>query len=464
MVAENSSYWIAEISRDQLLDLMIGEEPEVRSSSIEEIGRGLEPAAGLIIAIWRTLGESGRSPLPQVIVGNPCAIGDLLAWSASYLRGLGPITAQVRILTPGELAMALELKPHSNWWRLAGAAAGLVIGEVLSSARRSALPNEVSVWAARSTLSFALMRAIAIGATTTDFPSLSAAWESLRRQSGQMETKNPTQVVVRVARILVPVISHNRNAESQTEPMESWFLEANSRNDLARAIKTVSERNEFRSLALLIQDRDDLTAEKRIVRFDEVINKVIDSPKMNLSEKSFGIAVGAFWCHQGFSQQLSLLTDYVARLPEALLWLGAMQVSVPLPEALAIGEGLGWRLAREMSQSDDLFSYPRSDFALSELQLVLHRKVMARSMKVLERSRLDVEIFPGISSFVRRSEIGNPSQPELPLEQVSPNNDEQSDSDALAVAERALESALHVIRSVRPKKADRGRSKRRKRK
>src|ERR1700730_3048252 len=62
------------------------------------------------------------------------------------------------------------------------------------------------------------------------------------------------------------------------------------------------------------------------------------------SERAFVVALIAFLCRPGMSHQSSLLTPYTPVLPEAAIWLGAMQASNPITETLAIGDGLGWRL------------------------------------------------------------------------------------------------------------------------
>ena len=480
---------MAQVGREQLLDFLTGAADEGQPTSIEEIRSGIAPDPGRVIAIWRAVGSSKRSPMPQVIVGDQETIGDLLAWSATYLRGLGPLTAQARVLTPDELQAALQLQPYCNWWQIAGAAAGLVVGEVLTNARRFALPVEVSVAAARSTLSFVLMRATAIGVSTAAFPALSNAWVALRRQSGQMDTALPAQTVEEVSHTLVEATSEANKSNQNPSPKECWFQFMKSRADLLGALKAVSEFNELRLLSNLVVKEKDLTAEERVIKFDEIVPRFMKDTKIEDSEKSFGIAVAAFWCHGSFSQQLSLVRQFMPKAPETVLWLGAMQVSVPISESLAIGEGLGWRLAREMSQADDLFSSPRSDFALPELDFVLNGKSMARTAKLLERTRLDVEIFPGISSYIRSaegvspkqrelpiehvaprdygrsSEMGTPKQQELPIEHVAPRDDDQlANLEPLAAAEQSIERALRFIRSARVKEDKRRSSKRRKRK
>jgi hypothetical protein len=144
-----------------------------------------------------------------------------------------------------------------------------------------------------------------------------------------------------------------------------------------------------------------------------------------------------------------------------------MQASNPVTETLAIGDGLGWRLAREIFDDNDIFSAPRCDIALSEFRVLSRGRSASRMIKSGGSSRIDVELAPGVSAWVRTVQASAPVQPSLPIE-TSPSEEQPKRSnsppiaEALAEAERSLEVGLRIIRSIQTD-PDPGRIKRRKR-
>jgi hypothetical protein len=82
-------------------------------------------------------------------------------------------------------------------------------------------------------------------------------------------------------------------------------------------------------------------AEERVKMFDRIAPQLISDQEKTQSERAFAVALVAFSCRPGMSHQSSLLAPYIPLLPEAAIWLGAMQASNPVTETLAIGDGLG---------------------------------------------------------------------------------------------------------------------------
>jgi hypothetical protein len=143
-LAAAENFWTAELKREQLPDILRGAEYPIAPISAADIPR-LSPRRGTVTAIWRALNIQNRSPLPQVILGDDETLEDFFARSASYLHGIGPLTAQSRIITPDRLLLALRTRPEGIWWRLAGGAVGVVIGEVLMHARRALPLTEIKL-------------------------------------------------------------------------------------------------------------------------------------------------------------------------------------------------------------------------------------------------------------------------------------------------------------------------------
>jgi hypothetical protein len=127
-----------------------------------------------------------------------------------------------------------------------------------------------------------------------------------------------------------------------------------------------------------------------------------------------------------------------------------MQALHPPQETLAYGDGLGWRLARDVFEWEDLFSTPRHDISLAELQIVLRNRSLTRTIRFLPRTRLDVELSPGISTWIRSLSSDRTEQNELPLDtRPSERDAAHLSAKSLKDAERSLEAALRIVKGIR---------------
>jgi hypothetical protein len=450
--AEN--FWTAELRREQLPDIVRGSEYPVAPLSAADIPN-LSPRRGTTTAIWRAFNAQSRSPLPQVIVGDEQTLEDLFAWSASYMRGIGPLTVHTRIITPTRLRHAMRIQPEGLWWRLASGAVGLIIGEVLMHARRPLPLTEISLAACRGTLSFVLMRAAALGATREELAEVTDLWQLLRSHTGQATTVVPSIAIAQVA-LTVASVALEPNREPPADERNQWF-----RSFLARGGDSVIGQiaNVFgSSVAELVGEPfSALTPEERVRFLDEFAPRLLTQPARTHIEKALAVALIAYLCRPGFAQQATLLAPYSTGLPDCMLWLGALQAAAPFTETLASSDGLGWRLARDLFEADDVFSAPRCDIALPELLVLLRGKSSAKSIKSLNRTRLEVELIPGVSAFVRSLQADVSDQVELPLapqsnEAVLPQSQDKLNSisdELLSDAKKAMAALSRFIHNAR---------------
>jgi hypothetical protein len=445
-LAAVDAFWVADLKRDQLFDLLEGKANSVRQLSPSELTE-LSPVNGAIIAIWRASGSDNLSPLPQVILGDRPTLDDLFAWSASYLRGLGPITAQARAITPPTFRLALRAKPDNAWRKLAGGAVGAILGEVLMHARRVIPFAGITVAACRGTLSFALMRAIALGAREGELLDVADMWEQVRSLTGQTPTTVPVGAISQVSLAFdVAKLDPSCRSLGESNRWLAAMLSGSNIQTLLQEIGTV-----FRPLPnrMLLEEFKELTAEARVKMFDSVAPTLVSHPGRSQVEKAFAIALIAYLCRAGMPQQATLLASFSSALPESMVWLGAMQAAAPITDTLAEGGGLGWRVARDLFEPGDIFMPPTCDIALSELQVLSRGKAGVRMIKALAKARLDVELLPGISTFVRTLQPEPPEQPGLPLEDETPGDIRPDHDTSLNMISDALlddvDKALSVL-------------------
>lgn len=447
MVADER-YWVAVLRRDELLDVLQRRGVQ-RLSPIRDLA-DITLAPGKIVALWRSAAETDRPLLPQIIVGQSHDLEDLCAWAFSYLRGLGPLTAQTRVLTLDEYHSALKRKHRIGWWDAAGGFVGMVVAEAIVQTIpvQGQRGEDIGLVPCRSTLSFIFARAAALGIESEDLRHLGLIWEQLRIQTGQPATTVAADEVTSVAASLQSATLDRPTYASSGPRVSGWLRQFFQQRNATELLEELSSsivgahKNELKNLLKG-------TAEGRVQFFDQVLPTLIDQSPFDRAEKAFVIALAAFLSRPGFSHQLSLLHPTMRTFPDAPLWLGAMQALYSPEETLAYGEGLGWRLARDAFQQEDVFSTPRHDISYTELRLLLRNKSLSRSIRFLPKSRLDVELSPGLSTWIRSLLYERPEQDELPM------NVRQSERDAaelsaknIRVAERSLEAALSIIRRI----------------
>jgi hypothetical protein len=455
------TYWTAELRREQLLDVLQDRGP--RPTVVASDSWSFEPKPNRIIGVWRGSDQSELPPLPQVIIGDRRTLDDLIAWSITYLRGLGALTSQTRTLTPNEFYRAQSRKRISNWRGIASGAVGLIIGEALLHTRRAKAPDTVNLIACRSTLSYVLMRATAIGAKLDELYGLAEDWERLRANMRQTATIS-ARTIAEVASALVRSKSQSNADIADGNAAQHWLFLLLTSSQTTHSIDEIDRSFDLSTRGIDLHNIREKTAEDRVLLFDKAAPIILEQATRREPEKAFALAFIAFLSRPGFPQQALLLSSIESKLPESLLWLGAMQSLVPTEETLAFGEGLGWRLARDIFLSYDLFDFPTSDIALSELQVLWRANSLTRALKFLPRSRLEVELLPGISTWVRSVLTEVTEQPELPMTVPghSPESSEVESTDLLE-AQKWLELALDKIRRAQTSSPVQSRGSRRKR-
>jgi hypothetical protein len=414
----------------------------------------LSSASGSLIAIWRASSKADLTPLPQIILGDFATLEDLFAWSASYLRGVGPLTAQCRVLTPDMFRQALRPRLEAAWGTLAGGAVGSVFGEVLMHTRGTMPISRITQAACRGTLSFALMRATAVGVPLHELPHVGTIWDEIRGQTGQAPTIVPSGEISEAVLSLVAAKLNERSADRGK--LEEWFVAFLSKDGTGNLLHQI--RKSFGPLPndLVLDNFNQLTAEARVKALDELAPVFLSHSDRTRSEKAFATALVAYLCRAGLPQQVSLLAPFTEALPQSMVWLGVMQAANAFTDTLAQGEGLGWRIARDLFEPPDIFAPPSADISFLELTALSRGRAGARMISALGKTRLDVELMPNVSSYVRTPHLDIADQPSLPLASptsaAEPRTDtvpRQISDEMLSEAETALEVLSRLLRTAR---------------
>jgi hypothetical protein len=454
--AEN--LWIAPLRREQLLELLEGKGPQpVRAESSLAL---LAESNRELLGIWTAAERGALSPFPQLLVAEPPTLQDLFAWSASYLRAFGPLSAIARTLTPKQLKVIIRREECSQPWRVAAGAIGLIVGEIMS--HNDKIGAEAAVAAAPSTtLAFALVRAWYLGLGPDAAPEIRNRYDVLFDQLQRPFTGSSTAAIEYVAMSLLGTPASEPAAIPASTQLRQWMEELRS----GASIYEIA-RHALRTSDDLLGNEDagnleQMTAEDRVRFFDKVAPRIAGiRGSGDQLERGFALALAAFVCRPGIEQQASLLREHATALRESWLWLGALQTFSPVVDALSLGSGSGWRIARELFRPETPWAAPRADIGIDEV-LALSGGKSKTVERLLGRSRLDVEIYPMISTTVRGFSAATDH-----YDDERRGGDHTSSQEAITIAkmefvEHRLDELLREIRTFQPEGKGRPARKRR---
>jgi hypothetical protein len=390
--------------REILLDVMRSSRLESSRLYLSHANSVTEliPPEGEISLVWKQKPLGGTSDLPEVIIGSRSSLEDLIAWSTTYIHGLGALSANSRILLPDEVDLLFQTEIITAPPQLSALAA-LILAEAVVLTEPTASINSLSILACKSTLSFASVRALAFG-KSIDF-KLSEQWERAHR------IVNPTS---RAIGLITPVIHacsaavqmlQDKRPEGAITRIGLWLKEIALRGEvqpvlLSEVVMLIGE-SRYESQ---IRSFFDLTPADRVRVFDELMPKFREQQKLPRMERAFAVAVLASVCRPGLLQQISFLRDALFRiqevLPEAILFLAVVQGLHGKNDVLEFAEGLGRRIVRELMHREWISDRPRSDISLIELE-ILAKGSSLFSLRTNDPSHINVELQPGISTVVK---------------------------------------------------------------
>lgn len=441
-MAQTDTFWITELKREQVLDLISTRSVHTKQVKFTEL---LNPdiSGKQAIGVWRAQAESDRSPMPQLVIGERRVLEDFIAWVATYSPGLVPITALTRFLTPDSYRETQKRSAKIGWKKLAGPAVAMAFSEVFSYTNQSFRPGDLGFEMCRSTLSFALMRSAILGVFEHQLDRVVANWTNVRKKIGQSTNLRSSEVILKVIRWMVFSDLPQGNIR-ETPSLE--FL--GYKLDLLSVIERYSNRQASR--AIQFEERRSLTAEEKVEIVDLIAPDLVNDRHYEVLERAMILALLAFWCRTGFIQQLSIIRPYKTLLPEAALLLGALQAYEPMAATLSTSHGLGWRLARELFLSEDVFQSPRYDISLLELGVLSRSSNFVEIMASLDKTRIEVELLPGVTTLIRLNHPRWTTQGVLPLGNPAEHFDSvDSRTEIFKSVERSLQTALREIRKVR---------------
>lgn len=450
---EDRTTWIATFRRDQLADIVDGHRPTLQSGDAWGASKHLK--SGYLLGIWVGESRSLLHAFPHIVVSDQGVLQDLYAWSGTYLRSLGPLSSLMRILTTEQFEIQLRRRAFDRLWDIVGGMVGVITAESLIRGQCS-IATLASDLRPNMALSSAIFRSFSLGYPEGVMAEIVHNYLGLWSMVELQRISAPMRKLPHVATSLLGV----EWVDDSTRPLfarsRGWMNELRSGARPLDIAREVIPYDDDASGGRYIDQVEEMTAEERVRMFDSVAPRIIrDGVTGEPEDSAFALALGAFICRPGFEQQAVLIDDYWRELPEAMLWLGALQAFVPMADALSIGGGIGWRLAREMVRSESIFDLPRGDVGFSEIRGEGDR-ISGAYRGLFERDRVDVELYPMVVATFEKAQGDSGGRTD-----VAQSDDRESvRRDELLRAklwnlEKQLRESLSTTREVRQRLAGR---------
>lgn len=443
----SEEFWTATFRREQLLELLEGRGPRpTKDGQLSAVGSGPQDK---LIGIWKVARTESVSPLPQVIVGDDKSLDDLFAWSGSYLRELGPISGLVRTLSFDQLSNALAREPPSRLWDVAAGAVGIVVAEVWCRSGPNIGLEEAAVVVPNSTLAYAMLRSWALGFRREIVQETFDRYVKSATILGRPMSADIAQSVLLVVSTLIGSTESRGENSDTTKWWEALRAGVSAYDVLPEVLHHPRDLFAVRD----VEQVREMTAEERVKFFDLLAPTQLDEGgKSQQRHAAFALALTAFLCRPGFLQQVTLLRKYAEKVPEAVFWLGALQVLSPMTDTMLLQSGAGWRIARELCRKGDLFAAPTTEASIAEIEKL--SGVASKSYQnLVERPRIEIEIYPMIvSSFRGGRDSGTATghRTKEYYENLSAEN--RMYSEKIGILETQLEEAIQLVRSMRRSK------------
>src|SRR6266851_5451025 len=426
MPSNDKPLWLVSGKREVLLDLTsvttgaarIGARP-VQSAS------DLIPKEDELSLVWREYPQ-GFSELPHAIVAHRATLDDLFAWSATYMRGVGPLSSYCRILLTNEAGLLFDNIKGGLPPPVQSAFVGLIIAEVLVLSRYQLRLGDISLAACESTLAYLFTRAIVLRRPSEAFGSLPEKWLQVKTYTHPNALPPAAQGIADTCKLVAELLGGDQMSLTLND---RDFVRGCLRqliSDGQMTPRLVSRFAEWLGAASPLDSAFfrilELPPQERVDLFDKTLPAITNNLRATQTERSFATAMVGSFCKPGSFQQYGLLREHSEKTPESMLWFGLIQGLQRTTDALAIGEGLGRRVLRELLRDEQIAGRPYSDINLFELE-ILSRGNPFKSVRTAISSQIRVEVQPAIytvgrwkSSESEQTELAFDSKKDMPAE------------------------------------------------
>jgi hypothetical protein len=415
--------WVLEGNRRALLEQIQKLGTPLQPKESDELPPRAPNTGECRLVWWRRPGRGLL--LPEAIIVPTEEHIEFLAWAITYLDGFRPFTAYCRVIAHDDALRLVAASGRDRSDFLEPAYVGGALGEAMEM-RVEARSSEISPRACMNTCLFAAARAGTIGTARPD--EAAARWLHARKVGHASVATARLSVFVEVAEILDLV--HDPSREQR--PSEGITLACQQIRNFG-AVKEELLRDLATHEGLRLPKASDGTREEKFASFESAFGSV-DGRKQPSSVVSFLLGYMLSRVAPGSMEHGEILRQrYASNYPGVVAWYGVCAGLVPESRLEAEFNGLGRRLARELSHGEDLLQRPHCDIALDEFELWMKAPNAALVLRGvgIDPGRLRVELVPGVLNVVPLPQTALGGQRPLfedpqhrpPTSQMEPDND-----------------------------------------
>ncbi|MEI8020377.1 MAG: hypothetical protein WCH39_19400 [Schlesneria sp.] len=395
---------IEKITLPELFNIAQGEgERKAEHSSPQNLGDAVS-AIGAIGAIWREK-RLNVCTFPSAVVIDDSRRRSFLAWVATYLPQLRPFTAFCRVLSPQALDACARREAETDMPSLGlleEACLGLVFGELATLTNGSLDFRNVSFAGCGATLSYAVMRTLALGEQAVNVREIATRWSHAR-----VLMKNPglpldaEQVVLPWSvllelRDLDPNSNHMSSHEYKDLRIACEEIFQSGKISLAQWRRLTNGWNTEGAVAILDKPR-----EERVVTVRRLIESLAMQSTFDRTTRAFLAGYLVNQIGPGSFEHFPMLLPFHIQLPGVLMWYGLCAGLRRKGFLRNLSGSLGRRILREAVRRESFLDQPQCDVSLAELEVLTGSGIIRGDLRITNLAHVVIELSPCINTIVR---------------------------------------------------------------
>ena len=440
---------ILPVNRNGLPDLLQGLRPEqtMRLCDFHEEFLNFERDA--LYAVWERENGDQLSALPALLLGSEPLLRDALAWSASFLNGLGPLSGIVRIMTFDEFQQSIAVEqtqvvpPPTALNR----AVALILGELSARLGEEFDESRLTISAALNTLSYVLFRSALIS-PKTPASEIYRRWREIAHTSSSRQSERVSALALEMVQQVIFSQSFQIPGSTNQSYNENAELEFEDKVSIDKIGYNVPSSVKRLLPETFWYDASSLTSEEAVRLADDIIPVLTRLKDVSARDKSAIVARVASLANSDLSNQTELVKRSLSDLPEIALWLGYNFGVNEVGRVRSINNGIGWKLAARISARLDMFAIPTCDISWREMSLLPNLGSQRRRSATLQRR--SVEIVAGLN-LIASAENAVAKENDVTLSSKTRRNLSRTNEadDLMAAAERSLLEAMRAVQALK---------------
>lgn len=392
--------WIKPGSRQSLLELLSNKAGLVKDAK-QLTNKELRLASSEMNFVWKE-NPQVKQVLPHTILVSGDSQREFLAWAATFLPTFSPFTAFFRVLDISTFRIFSDANYVPTLEKLENVCSALIIAEALGQGPPNTPQRKLSLSECLGTLSYTMARAFALELTDEAMEQVIPKWLKLRTLGITPSLFSGIEPLRQVWDMMSALKPKSRHGASHYSPEGELILEVCL--DIQREGKVSAEGWKLLSREVpevpLSQTVSRETREERVLSFEAFLGNLKKGSNPNNTLKSFVCGYLASQIGPGTLDHLPFLAQSAPELASAIYWYAVCAGLHPQSEVQKFGGGIGRRIARELLAPDTAKDNPRSDIAMSELEVLLGGDNPQLEFLTTFPGQLSVELFPGIAATI----------------------------------------------------------------